>query len=204
VRTGWTPGALRVTGLSLALVLVFSLGGCAQRVRALKEAHRQETAAVQALDPTDILAGRDPVAVLEDGLPQARCILRTNGVLSLTDLPIQIAAAVYRPQDGTLHLTELQDYPASTGATAGRHRWEIRFRPAEARFSIMPPDPFANNDCWDLSVRCADGACLSVARTRPGKPDGMPEPDRWWTLHFDRRDLALDSYAALRVLSSGP
>lgn len=195
---------VRATGLLVALTLVLSVVGCAQRVRALKEAHRQQIAAIQAMDPVDILAGRDPVVLLEETLPLARCILRTNGVLSLTDLPIQISAADYRSDDGSLHLTELQDYPSGGGVAAGRYRREVRFRPAEARFSVLPPDPFANNDCWDLSVRCLDGACLGVARTRPGEPEGRPEPDKWWTLHVDRRDLALDSYAALRVLSSAP
>jgi hypothetical protein len=189
------------------LVMAGLLAGCGTHVRKAKAEHERMYAELGGLHPEQVLAGRDPVAVLNQALSRAGCRWLEKGLVFASENRRVLVAYAYDPDLKRLVLDEYSEYPWGLGKTHRTSR-HIVLPIRGMKVFVGPPDPLSGYQCWDVDLTSleVDGITIKsryqlISGDSASDEGGKSLRTRYWHIAFADRETAVDAWAALRVLA---
>jgi hypothetical protein len=191
----------------LAVVAVSFLSSCGTSIREIRREYDREAAAFAELDLMEVLAGREPEAVLAEAFSHARCAWKEKALFSMSDHSRTVIDHTYDAGSRRLTLTELYDAGLYIDRDCLIYN-KISAELPRCRVRISPPDMLGTVHCYAVRILCKAGSCIQVDRLTRTVKDGavveeseVHEHDALWEVLFADRDAAVDAYAALRTLA---
>lgn len=197
-----------VSALLTAAVLILALlTACGGGIREKRAEHERLTAAVQSLDPQEVLAGRKAEDVLVSSVASFRCSWLDKGILFPSECRSIVTDAAYNPDLRQLVVRQFHEYPWGPGTTH-RTTSDVVIPLVGMQVWIIPPNPAGSLNCWQILFSCPDNKCIQVNKIHQHMTSGSVTDKgtdsyrtKYWSLLSQQREKGVDAWAALRILS---